>query len=62
MRQSLESGELSDDELEQVAGGMNTNQPGAILNSVMTVGLGCAIVSIGSAAVENDTCRNEMGL
>lgn len=56
------SDELSTEELEQVAGGKNGQQTGAAVNSTLTVGLGCAILSIAAEASDIDSCQEQMGL
>ena len=50
-----EQGEMSDDELDSVAGGCHPME-GTL--SVMTVGIGCAVAAITSAAA-NDTRGDE---
>lgn len=57
---NLESGELSDDELEQVAGGKESRD-GIIAGSVLSAGLGCAVGSIIGEAKGDTTCEKYMG-
>lgn len=53
-----ESDELSDRELEQVAGGKS--EASNIATSVLTAGIGCAISSIVGAAKDGQTCEGEL--
>lgn len=56
--ENLESGELSDDELEQVAGGKSSGA--VIAGSVLSAGLGCAVGSIIGEAKSKTTCEEYM--
>ena len=52
-------GAMSDEELEQVAGGMHPATPG-IMISIFSLGIGCAMVSVGSA-IFGRTCGGDLG-
>lgn len=59
--ESLDSEELSDEELEQVAGGkQGPTRAHAITLSVMTAGAYCAIESIRVAVEEDHSCSDQL--
>lgn len=54
-RSETNTGELTDGELDMVAGGKSARGMLAIANSVITVGVGCAIQSVAADAL-NGNC------
>ncbi len=50
LKTKQKSGEISDDELENVAGGLSS---GKMTASCLTIGLGCALYSAVNQAIEN---------
>jgi len=52
--------ELSDGDLTHVAGGVTQHKAGAIVWSVMTAGIGCAVVSCWAEAKKSGGCSEDM--